>query len=137
LHLGFAFAGGSPKAGDAKPFFPGHIEVRAAYWFGKKPFAKKGIHPFVLAMAGAAEVDAKVSTRITEHTLAEDSLADPDGNQTVDVYRKAGTGFAGIGAGVMYALSPKGGIVFDLKLMQMFPVSATVIAPEIGYSFGF
>lgn len=149
LKLGYAFRGGSPSPSGVKPFLPIHAELRAAYWLGKSPFAKKGIHPFGFAMAGLAEVDASVSTKVIEDALGDPTLADPDSidpntkmitpnySQNVDVWRKAGPGFVGIGVGAMYALTPKGGFVFDLKMMEMLPTTAIVISPELGYMFGF
>jgi hypothetical protein len=145
LHVGYAFRGGAPSAAAIKSFFPVHIEARLGYWFGKNPFSKKGFHPFVFAMAGAAEVDASVGSKVTEdyayikqeHLTPDPAATEDSPTQSVTIWKKAGVGFVGAGIGGMYALSPKGGIVFALKAMEMFPVTTTIFSPEVGYMFGF
>jgi hypothetical protein len=57
--------------------------------------------------------------------------------QTVSAWRKAGQSFIGFGGGIVYAISAKGGPMFDVKISQMFPTTGTVISPELGYVFGF
>jgi hypothetical protein len=53
------------------------------------------------------------------------------------VYQKAGTGFVSGGAAVAFALDQASAFFLDVKLMQLFPSSGTVVAPEIGYEYGF
>ena len=61
---GYALNGG-PSAGDKK-FLPFHGEVRIGYWFGKQPFAKKGIRPYVAGGGGIAQVDAKLPVTVVD-----------------------------------------------------------------------
>jgi hypothetical protein len=142
--VGYAFRGG-PATDNGTKFLPFHAELRLAYWLGDHPFTKKGIRPYVFLAGGLAQVDAKVPVEIQEETDPtlrsnySDYLAQQTDNpdrQSVDAWKKMGQSFAGGGGGIMYATTAKGGFLFDLKIMQMFPSSGTVIAPELGYVFG-
>ncbi len=150
--LGYAIGGG-PSAGDKK-FLPFHGEVRVGYWFGKEPFAKKGIRPYIAGGVGIAQVDAKLPVTVVDCAL------DPNGNsqvgttayttcatdqgsgailgkeQKLDAFKKLGQSFINIGGGAMYALSPNSGIQLNLNVMFMLPTSGTVIEPSLGYVFG-
>jgi hypothetical protein len=144
--VGYAIGGG-PAAGDKK-FLPFHGEVRVGYWFGKAPFAKKGLRPYVAGGGGIAQVDAKLPVTVVD-------CGDPSGptfrndcplpsNDTeirgdelkLDAYKKLGQSFINIGGGAMYALSPNSGIQLNLNVMFMLPTSGTVIEPSLGYVFG-
>ncbi len=48
-----------------------------------------------------------------------------------------GQGFAGGGAGVMYAFTPAVGLVLDAKYMRLFPTAGDVLSPELGLAVGF
>lgn len=163
--LGFAFRGGpaqdtNPDFGEfnlgaGAAFLPLHAELRAAWWFGANPMAKKGIRPFVFAGGGMAQVDSKVSVQVRELEPATSSgYTDPNDpansdiiddysgqqnprTQTIDAWKRMGKSFVQVGGGVMYAVTPKGGFVGELKLMAMFPTSGIVLAPSIGWAQGF
>jgi hypothetical protein len=63
---------------------------------------------------------------------------DPSGNKsTLDAWRKTGTGFAGLGLGVMVPFAGNNGIVPELRARQMFGASGTVFDLAIGYARGF
>ncbi|MCL2822487.1 MAG: hypothetical protein FWD57_00710, partial [Polyangiaceae bacterium] len=57
--------------------------------------------------------------------------------QVVEAWRKAGQGFIGLGGGVMYAIAPNHGPMFELKLSYLFPTTNIVISPTLGYGYGF
>lgn len=140
--IGYAFRGG-PDTDTGTKFLPFHAELRAAYWLGDHPFSKKGLRPYVFLAGGLAQVDAKVPVEISEDYGRYPDYGDYTANQpdnperqSVDAWKKMGQSFAGGGAGVVYATTAKSGFMIDLKVMQMFPSSGTVIAPELGYVFG-
>ena len=110
-----------------------------------------GFRPFVFLGGGMAQVDTRVDVSVREQDNCGTTGCyvragnAPDAptiqinpqTQTVSAWRKSGQSFFGLGGGVMYAISPSGGIVADLKISQMFPTSGTVISPELGYALGF
>jgi len=126
--LGFAFNHG-PTQGSSS-FLPLHAEARVAYWFGSHPTARTGLRPFVVLSGGVAEVDAK------RRFVAQDVRPPYDSNYNLQAWRKAGQGFAALGGGIMYALSPSSGITVELKVLQMLGTSATGVAGQLGYALG-
>ena len=125
LRLGYAF-GGRP-ASDSK-FLPFHAELRVNYWFGGAPFESSGLRPYITLSGGLAEVDARVPVEYYDLNGTKNTL---------DAWRKTGTGFAGLGFGVMVPFAGDNGIVPELRAMQMFGASGTVFDVSIGYARGF
>lgn len=128
--LGFAF-GGPPERTDGKKFLPLHAEARGGYWFGKDPFAEKGVRPYVFLNGGLADTSAKLSTEVVEQA--------PSGAQSaykLNVYRASGPGFAGGGVGVQYAVSKEMALVIEVGGRAMIPKFAPVIAPAVGFAYG-
>jgi hypothetical protein len=160
--LGYAFNGGPPSGEDGEvKFLPLHAEIRASYWFGTKPFTTAGFRPYVGASAGAAQVDAKLPVKIGDcggdpntgvpsspgATLPKAPPPYPTDcgkgtatqrapGLTLDAYKKLGKGFAGLHAGVVYALTKDSGIQFNVNFMYMLPTTGQVIEPSLGYVFG-
>jgi hypothetical protein len=129
--LGFALGGG-PQRPSGASFMPVHVEARAAYWFGNDPFSRSGFRFFVLAAAGMAEVDAKVSVDVYASATAYRNGSSQDEN----AWKKAGLGFAALGGGTMFALTPSMGIVLEARILEMFPTSATGGSLQLGYAVG-
>lgn len=141
VRFGAVFRGASPapEGEGAHAFLPVHAEARASYFFGSDVFMSTGVRPYLFAAGGFAQVDAQFTTPVKEDMSKPPPPNQPDNppTQTLDVYRHAGQGFAGGGAGVFFELSPGAGVLFDAKVMQMFPTSGTVISPELGAAIGF
>lgn len=144
--LGYAFNGG-PETDSGTAFLPVHAEARVAYWFGNKPFASKGLRPYVFLAGGLAQVDAKIPVDIKEETdpsirgeyedyIRDDNQDFPE-SQKLDAWKKMGQGFVSAGGGIQYAAKPNHAFFVDLRVMQMFPTSGTVISPSLGYTIGF
>ncbi len=128
---GFAFLG-PPKRVDGKTFLPLHLEARFAFHLRKDPFIDKGVRPYVFVNAGLAESAARVTT-----SIAVDTPAKPNGEvRNVDVYQKGGVAFAGAGVGIQYAVAPRAALVVEVAGREMFPRTATVIAPALGFAYG-
>jgi hypothetical protein len=131
VRLGFAFRGG-PAAPGGSGFVPLHAEGRAAWWFGG--FAPRtGPRFFVAASGGVAQVDAEIPVVVYDNET--DFMADR--RTSYNAWRKTGTGFAALGAGALVALTPSSGALAELRVMQMLGISATVVAPQLGYAVGF
>ncbi len=131
VRLGYAFGGG-PKVPDRNAFLPLHAEARFAYWFGSDPFAKKGLRPFVALAGGLAEVQGKVLVTVYENQAAYDA----DERTKLAAWKRAGTGFAALGAGTFFAFTPRSMLGIELRYMQMFGNSASVFAGGIGFAQG-
>jgi hypothetical protein len=130
--LGFAFNGGPTRPGG-RSFDPVHAEVRASYWFGHDPLARKGLRLFVAGSLGMAQVDGSIPVDIYASTAAYQAGQ----SQDYSAWKKTGLGFASIGLGLMYAVTPGSGVVLELKGQEMFPTTGTVLALQLGYSVGF
>ncbi len=147
---GFAIGGG-PAAGANKDvkFLPIHGELRGSYWFGKEPFVKTGLRPYIHVGGGVAQVDAKLPVTVRD---CADGQKNPDLTSVkyeacsrgaaqgapleLDAYKKLGQSFVTVGGGAMYALSPNSGLQLNVNIMFMLPTTGQVIQPSLGYVFG-
>jgi hypothetical protein len=131
--IGFAF-GGRPNAtiGIHPGFNPLHGELRGSFWFGKAPFERKGLRPYVGLAAGLGEVNGSATVYVypNEQRFLEGRY------ETVDAWRKAGPGFVSVHGGVAYALHPSHALVLEVRVLQMLGKSALGAAASLGYSFG-
>ncbi|MFT3771628.1 MAG: hypothetical protein QM820_39955 [Minicystis sp.] len=138
---GFAFRGGGPKpdGAEAPSFLPFHGEARAAYWFGSMPFAPSRFRIGLFVAGGIAQVDSTFRVRVQEDTNKPPPAAQPTNPaaQTLDAYKKAGTGFIGGGLATACNVTRASALFLEVRFMQLFPSSGSVIAPEIGYEHGF
>ena len=140
LRGGFVFGGGPrPDGAEAHAFLPFHGEARVTYWVGALPGKGPGLRGGLFLAGGIAQVDSGWRVLVVEDTSARPSAAQPTNPlaQTLTVYKKAGTGFVGVGAAVAVAVDTASAFFLNVKLMQLFPSSGTVVAPEIGYEYGF
>ena len=127
--LGYAF-NGSPE-----DFLPIHADVRATYYFGSNPFSRAGVRPYVFLAGGLMQVDATVPVEVWEQT---DDCQRPGGCKTeLDAWKRAGNVFAGLGLGAQYAITPSLAMNLAVRGNFLFPASAAVISPEIGFTTGF
>jgi hypothetical protein len=111
-----------------------HGEGRVAFWFGREPFSRERVRPFLVVAGGLAEVDSKFSVPIIESPL---STAGYPPTQTLTVWRQSGSAFAGGGFGVMIPTGGAGqGVTAEVKCIALFPDSGIAIAPSIGYALG-
>jgi hypothetical protein len=149
VRLGWAFRGG-PNFDEGSKFKPFHFEVRAAYWFGDRPFSSSGLRPFVFLAGGMAQFDSKMSVPLRESEPCSnysgalcpvyqgaDIIQYNPQSQTATGWHRSGSSFLGGGLGAMYAISRSGGPVLSLKVSQTLSPSTTVLSPELGYAIGF
>lgn len=110
-----------------------HAEGRVAFWFGKEPFSRQRLRPFLVVAGGLAEVDNKFSVPIIESNLAKGVYP----TQTLTVWRQSGSAFAGGGVGVMIPTGGAGqGFTAEVKIIALFPDSGVALSPSIGYALG-
>jgi hypothetical protein len=136
LRFGWAFYGERRMSRNAAGFVPFHAEARLAYWLGKDPFAQTGFRPFFTLSAGVGQFDSQVPVKVTED-LSQSIQPGNDLEQTLDANQRAGDYFLGLGAGALVGASPRGGWLFGLRGLEVFPFTATVLALETGYVLGF
>lgn len=116
-----------------------HGEVRAAYWFGAAPFARDGLRLGVFVAGGTAQVDSAFRVQVAEDPEARPAVAQPNNppHQTLDVHRKAGTGFAGGGLTLAYGFLERSAVIVEVMGMGLFPSDGAAVAPSIGYEHAF
>lgn len=147
LRLGYAFNGGPgvPQGdGSTKDFMPFHAEARATYYIGKGVLTKKGVRPFVYLGGGLAQVDAKIAgVPVSDDCAGSIQAGDvpqgdcnPTSKVAVDAYRKMGTSFVGLGAGINYNISPTTGFLLDLKGSFFFGSPGIAISPTLSFQQG-
>jgi hypothetical protein len=107
-----------------------HGEARAAFWFGREPFARERIRPFLLVAGGIAEVYDKLDVPIIE-TDIQKGIHD---SQTLTVWRRTGGAFAGGGGGVMIPMGAGQGVLAEVKIQALFPNFGFAIAPSLVYA---
>lgn len=155
LRGGFALFGGPPAIQsfdeENRPvskvsFLPVHAELRLTYWFGQGALAKRGLRPYAFLAGGMAQVDAKVKVNIydcsgTPSSPSAPGCTDPSQaanipRRSVDAWKKLGQGFAGLGGGIVYAVTPQLGIQANVNLNLMLGSTGPVIQPSLGLLYG-
>jgi hypothetical protein len=129
--LGYALGGG-PTRPSAAAFVPWHVEARAAYWFGRDPLARTGLHFYALVSAGMAQVDASVPVDV----YADVQAYRAGRSQSYDAWKKTGLGFVAIGGGAMLAMAPASGVFAEVRVMEMLPTVGTGFGLQMGYVVG-
>jgi len=130
------------------------------HWFGEDPFARARVRPFVFVTAGYEMVDVPARVHVREDpTRLPVYQGGNDLEQTLHVWRRAGDGSAGAGAGVAFALDqsacPQGpagspssprrtgtcyghvAVFGEVAVLVAFPFDALVLAPSAGMMVGF
>lgn len=125
--LGIAFPGGPTG------FLALHAEGRLAYWFGKNPFARKGLRPYVVVGGGIGQVDSKIAVKV----FRDQSAYASNTTTSFDAWKQAGTGFISGGIGTMIAVTPRHGPLVELKVMELLPQASTGLSLQLGYAVGF
>jgi hypothetical protein len=164
--LGFAFRGGppagmSPATGQVDPpahtagtggtaFFPGHLEVRASYWFA--PLSEPGWHGFFGLGGGMAQVDVKADHHVEDCNdvagLNEGGSESPayqncrnGGPPTtelvhLDAWQKSGQAFVSFHGGATVPITSGVAAELNVNFMYMLPATAVVIEPSLGVVTG-
>jgi hypothetical protein len=127
VRVGYAFGGAPAHALSAV-----HGETRVAFWFGKEPFARKSVRPYLVVVGGLAAIDDKLEVPIAE----TDTTKSPYATQTLTAWRHGGVAFAGGGGGVMIPIGTGQGVLAELKIQALFPDVGIAMAPSVGYALG-
>jgi hypothetical protein len=137
VRVGWAVRGAGPTPRGAAEFFPLSVALRATHWFGSDPFVRRRLRPFVFLAGGYQTVDVKTRVHVREDPTVPPRQEGNPLEQTLDVWKRAGDGFVGVGGGFAFAIDRHMSGVAEVALSQMFPFGAFVIAPSLGGQFAF
>jgi hypothetical protein len=137
VRASWAFAGAGPTPRGGTEFFPLSASARVTHWFGNDLFARSGFRPFAFVTGGYAMVDVKTTVHVREDPTQPAYQGGNDLEQTLDVWKRAGDGFAGAGGGLAFAFSTRMAAVVDVGVLYTLPFGALVIAPSAGLTVGF
>jgi hypothetical protein len=117
---------------------PFHLEGRAALWLAGRAYGSDGIQPFLFAGGGMAQVDSTIGVTVAENQAVPPPPNQPDNppTQTLDAYKKMGSGFVELGAGGYVAVGQRHGVVLELGVMRLFPSAGTAMGLSLGYVLG-
>jgi hypothetical protein len=137
LRVGWAIAGEGPTPREGTSFVPFSMAARLTHWFGDDPFARPRLRPFAYVTGGYAMVDVTTTGQVREDPTASPYQGGNDLEQTVEIHKRAGDAFIGLGAGLAMAITPAATVTADLAIQEAFPYGALVLAPTLGASIGF
>jgi hypothetical protein len=134
---GFAFLGTAPDGAGAGSFVPWSFALSASRYFGRDPFARTGVLPYLTASSGLGMFDLRGSVDVREDPTRRATQGGNDLEQTLELWKRAGDAFVGVGAGV--SVRPSTGLALraELGLMQVFPYSASLLGLSLGADTGF
>ncbi len=127
--------GPTPRGGTA--LVPFSAAARVSHWFGSDPFAKPQVRPFAFVTAGYGMTDLATTMTLREDPSANAYQPGNDLEQTVDVWKRAGDGFVGGGAGLSLPWGDERAVFVELAIVGIFPFPALVVAPSAGVAQGF
>jgi hypothetical protein len=114
--------------GTPEDFVPLHAEARFAFHFRDDGFAEPGLRPYLFAGGGYGPAAGRVSVEVID---------DRNRKHTLDAYQTAGPGFATLGLGAQYAVTPALALVLEVGGRAMLPEFAAVLGPHLGVAYGF
>lgn len=134
---GVVLRGGGPRPLGGDAFFPFHFEGQLSLWPSGPPARGGGLAGFFLVGGGLAQTDSKLSINVREDPSASlpPSQIDNPARQTLDVYKKSGTGFVGFGGGLAVSTSPT--LIWRLAVegIASFPAPGIGAGLEAGVGF--
>lgn len=137
LRVGWALFGEGPTPREGTQFIPFSIAARVTHWFGDDVFARSILRPYAFLSAGYAMVDVRASSRVREDPTVVPYQGGNDLEQAVDVWKRAGDGFAGAGGGLSIPWGSGRAAFVEVSALGVFPFGALVIAPAAGVMLGF
>ena len=82
-------------------------------------------------------VDVKTKVHVREDPKALSYQGGNDLEQTLDLWKRAGDGFVGLGGGLSVTLGRRTAAAVELAVLEAFPFGALVLAPNAGILVGF
>lgn len=135
--VGWAFAGEGKTPRFGTVFVPWSVALRATHWFGDDPFGRSGLRPYLFATAGYAMFDIETKVHVREDPTQAQTQGGNELEQELDAWKRAGDGFAGLGGGLGFAITPETAFALELSVVETFPFGATVLSPSAVVMQGF
>jgi hypothetical protein len=132
--LGYTVYGRGPEG--LGRFVPISGSVSVTRYFDEDPFADTGLSPFVMLTTGFRMIDLRGSVHVREDPTRPRSQPGNDLEQELHLWKRAGDGFVGIGAGTVWKTSLGLGLRGEIELSESFPYSATVVRAAVGVQVG-
>jgi hypothetical protein len=141
LRMAYAFLGQGPQADGGKKFVFYQAEAIGAYWLTGDAFSTKNIGAFLQLSGGVSEIDGSAKVTVNETptifqmpggVVPPASQLDNPPTQTLDAYKKTGSGFASAGIGTFLPFGSASGLLADLRFSVLFPT--TGFAASLGVS---
>jgi len=127
--FGWAFRGIAPPSDGQEHAFPVGGELTARV----KLTASSSFRLDLLAVTGVRLLDAYAKIKVTEDRSVPPSvyqLDNPD-KQTLDGYKRMGTGFVGAGLAATFTLAKWSALRFELPVSVFFPSSGVAVTPAM------
>lgn len=137
VRLGYAWRGEGRTLPRGTRFVPYSGELRFTHWLGDDPFYEPRLRPYLFLNLGYMMVDIPVTAHVREDVTRPVAQGGNDFEQELRLWKRAGDGFVGAGAGVTVPLGASWACSGELSVMQVFPFAATVVAPRVGVRHGF
>jgi hypothetical protein len=137
LRAGWSVRESAPTVPGGVDFVPVSVAGRVSHWFGSDPFGRSGVRPFAFVTGGYAMFDIATEIHVREDPTLPVRQGGNDLEQTLDLYKRAGDGFAGVGTGLMFSFDNRWAAMVEASVLGVFPFSALVIAPSAGLMVGF
>lgn len=141
LRMAYAFAGQGPQADGGKKYIFYQAEALGAYWLTGRAFSTKQIGAFLQLSGGIAEIDGSTKVTVNETptvfqspggVVPPSSQLDNPPTQTLDAWKKTGSGFVSAGIGTFLPFGAASGLLADLRFSVMLPTSG--LAMSLGVS---
>jgi len=138
LRVAFAVAGQGPQPDGGKKFLPLEAEIGGAYWLSKKALSTESIGTFIGLSGGVAEIDGAKAAIIRENTSVPPPANQIDNppTQTLNAWRKAGSGFVAASGGAFLPFGRGAGLMGDLRVMALFPSPGAALSLGISGALG-
>jgi len=137
LRAGYAFLGSGPTSPGGTAFVPYSAELRVTHYFAEDPFAELGLTGYAFVSGGYGMYDVKTRIHVRENPERRGAQGGNDLEQRLEVWKRAGDGFAAIGGGARWFLSRGTAVSGELGAVGVFPFSALVLSAELGVRTGF
>lgn len=138
LRMGYVFLGQGPQADGGKKFVFYQAEAIGAYWFTGPAFSTKNVGGFLQLSGGIAEIDASKKVKVVETpgVIPPPSQLDNPPSQTLDAYKKSGSGFISAGAGTFLPFGAASGLLADLRFSVFLPTSGFALSLGVSGALG-
>lgn len=136
VRAGYAFLGTAPASVTAGDFVPWSVTLSATRWFGRDPFASSGLAPYVTLAGGFGMFDLRGSVHVHEDSSRASAQGGNDLDQQLRLWKRAGDGFVGLGAGTTFRTSTRFAWRGELSLTGVFPYSASLLGLSLGADTG-